>query len=77
MKPSHPILREIFTRREQVQETLLAGTPTGIPADQVGIAYASLIGRYRELVELEEFVTTLLASGESIEQDDSSGGKSG
>ncbi len=63
-KPTNLIHRRVWERRNAVQDMLLAGSPTGIPADQVGIAYAGLIGRYRELVELEEFVRDTLASGD-------------
>ncbi len=64
IKPSHPILRRIYEDRTAAQEQLLAGSPTGMTAEQVGAAYLSLIGRYRALVELEEFVRATLASGD-------------
>lgn len=63
-KPSHPILRRIYEDRTAAQEQLLAGSPTDKTAEQVGVAYLSLIGRYRALVELEDFVRATLASGD-------------
>lgn len=66
-KPTHPILRRIFEDRVAAQEQLLAGSPTGMTAEQVGAAYLSLIGRYRALVEFEEFVRETLASGDDID----------
>lgn len=65
--PTHPILRRIFQDRVAAQEQLLAGSPTGMTAEQVGAAYLSLSGRYRALVELEEFVREKLASGDDSE----------
>lgn len=65
--PTHPILRRIFLDRVAAQEQLLAGSPTDKTAEQVGAAYLSLIGRYRALVELEEFVRATLASGDDVE----------
>ncbi len=66
-KPTHPILRRIFEDRVTAQEQLLAGSPTGMTAEQVGAAYLSLIGRYRAFVELEQFVREKLASGDDSE----------
>lgn len=69
MLPAHPILRRIVEERQAAQDQLLAGSPTGMTAEQVGAAYLSLIGRYRALVELEEFVKEALAKGDDLEED--------
>lgn len=66
--PTHPILRRIFQDRVAAQEQLLAGSPTSMTAEQVGAAYLSLIGRYRALVELEQFVREMLASGDDSDE---------
>lgn len=69
LKPTHPILRRIYEDRVAVQEQLLAGSPTSMTAEQVGVAYLALIGRYRALVDMEEFVREVLAKGEDIDQE--------
>ncbi len=65
--PTNPILRRIFLDRVAAQEQLLAGTPTSMTAEQVGSRYLSFHGRYRALVELEEFVREKLASGDDLD----------
>lgn len=69
MLPSNPILRRIVEERQSAQNSLLAGTPTGMTAEQVGASYLSLIGRYRALLELEEFVKEALAKGDDLVED--------
>lgn len=65
--PSNAILRRIWEERRLAESHLLAGPPTDKTADQIGAAYLHINGRYRALVELEEFVREKLASGDDIE----------
>ncbi len=74
MLPSNPILRRIVEDRQIVQDQLLAGSPTDKTAEQVGVVYLSLIGRYRALVELEEFVREVLQKGDYFDDQPSTDG---
>jgi hypothetical protein len=68
-RPSNPFLRAVRLKREQAQEALLAGTPTGTPADQVGIAFANYSGRYQTLRDLEEEFASIISKGETFDED--------
>lgn len=66
--PTHPILRRIYEERVAAQEHLLAGPPTDKTAEQLGASYLWFNGRYRALVELEQFVREMLASGDDSDE---------
>ena len=67
----HPnlLMRKLQEHIEAAKYNLLAGTPNGIPADQVGIAYATYSGRYHALSQLEAEFTEMLSKGETLDDE--------
>lgn len=66
---SNHYLNAVREMREQVSQQILAGSSAGRSADQLGLAYAEHIGRYRVLLELEERFKQILSQGDTLDED--------